>query len=130
MAGRMRSLALVVILVGCGPMPEDDIAVIPDAARCIGGFRILAPQPDLHYAPGLEVYIDESELVQPLVLGMTDSQGRTYMWTGEASTPDPQDPGITSDDRFDFVLTPDERYTLTVSYCSMQQTVTFFTSAS
>ena len=124
----MRSLVLSVILVGCLPHAEDDLVPTPDAAQCgIGNFRIVAPVPNLHYAPSLEVYIDEFEITGDPVLSMIDGQGQSYLWTEDAFMPDPVSGGTHG--RWHYDLAPSERYTLTASHCRGTETVTFFTSA-
>jgi len=128
----MRSLAVVMLLVGCGPRIEDDVAPIPDGdGGCsdIGAFEIAAPRPGLHYTPSLEVYVDETELWAELTLEMIDNLGQSYSWTVDSTQAYPQDAGIWwNRDSFHYDLAPGQRYTLTVSHCRTRQTVTFFTS--
>jgi hypothetical protein len=131
-----RFVLLVIAIVGCAPQAEDDVrpTPIPDfdaAVPCgIGGFEIAAPRADLHYAPSMDVYLDESELLGQLSLAMTDDLSNPYQWTNESSSPYPGDAGPWwSRDKFHYELAPSHRYTLTVSHCELNQSVTFFTSA-
>lgn len=133
----MRLVLLAAVLASaCAPPAEDDVVPLePDAAvgtSCdLGGFEIAAPRPDLHYAPSMVVYVDESELQGELTLTMTDNLGNAYAWTSDDSEPYPGDAGTWwSRDSFHYDLAPSRRYTLTVSHCQHSQTVTFFTSSS
>ena len=107
----------------------------PDAAvnQCgIGEFEVVAPKPDLHYAPTMIVYVDERELWAVLQLTMVDENGMGYVWTDDGSVPFMQTDGSWwRHDSFDYTLAPNHRYTLTVGHDCPQtlQTVTFFTSA-
>ena len=134
----MRCLLLpLVVLAACAPRYEDDIQPPrgdPDAATgciSIGAFQIAAPQPELHYAPSMDVVIDESELQGALAFSMIDDVGNTYQWTTESYAPNPSDAGgWWSQDKFHYELAGNHRYTLTVTACpDRTQTVEFFTSA-
>jgi hypothetical protein len=124
----MRTLALaLVLLAACDPAPQDDVAE-PDAGICYGDFRIVAPEPGLHYAPSLPIYVDEFEIVGDNTVTMVDSQGTSYAYASYTYVADPET-GATRDDYF-YDLAPNERYTFTITNCPNQtQSVTFFTSA-
>jgi len=136
----MRCLILpVVLLAACAPRNEDDVVPPrgdPDAG-ChggIGAFEIAAPQPELHYAPTMDVVIDETELQGSLTLTMIDDLGNSYQYTSDTYAQYPTDGSIWWDqDKYHYELAPSHRYTLTVSpqICSpyQPQTVEFFTSA-
>jgi len=134
----MRCLLLpLVALAACAPRYEDDIQPPrgdPDAALgCteIGAFQIAAPQPELHYAPSMDVVLDESELQGSVMFTMVDDLGTSYQWTSETFAPYPNDAGNWwSQDRYHYELAPSHRYTLTATVCpDRTQTVEFFTSA-
>lgn len=97
-----------------------------------GEFQIVAPQPDLHYAPTMVVRVDEREMWAVLRFQMVDENGMGYVWTSDDSAPFQQTDGSWwRHDSFDYSLAPGHRYMLTVGHsCSEpDQTVTFFTSA-
>jgi hypothetical protein len=119
-------------LAGCGETsPHRGYIPDPDASTCgIGAFQIAAPKPDLHYAPNVVVYVDETELWAELTLDMTDDLGTTYAWNSDGTEPYPGDAAIWwNRDSFSYQLPPSRRMTLTVSHCQDAQSVTFFTSA-
>ncbi len=130
----MRCMLLPLLVVAaCGSPVVEDHHAPPLEAGCsdIGAFEIAAPRPDLHYAPSLDVYVDESELQGELSLTMVDDLGNPYEWTTDSTAPYPGDAGTWwNQDKFHYDLAPSHRYTLTVSHCATIQTVVFFTSAS
>jgi hypothetical protein len=121
----MRLLPLLLVVVGCATNPNDNP---PEGAACdIGQFEIAAPREGLHYAPSLDVYVNETELWAELTLTMTDESGHTFSWTDDGSQPNP-DSQWWNLDNFHYDLAPSSRYVLTVGHCNSNQTVTFFTS--
>jgi len=130
----LRMFAPILLLAACdwtqadtgGQRPIGD----PDAPSCdIGAFEIAAPRDGLHYDKSLDAVVDESELWAELTLKIGDDLGDTYVPTADTTAPYPGDAGSWwNRDTFHFDLTAGTRYTLTVSHCSMSQTVTFFTS--
>jgi hypothetical protein len=133
---RMRLAVIALLLTACDPPPEDDVYhPFPDAyvSQCgVGAFEIAAPRPDLHYAPLMVVYVNETELQGGLKLTMVDDLGNGYQWTHGDSQPYPGDADIWwNRDSFWYDLAPSRRYTLSVSHgCqSDDQSVTFFTNS-
>jgi hypothetical protein len=131
-AGRMRCLILpLVLLAACAPPNESHRhPVDPDANTCdIGAFQIAAPRADIHYAPTMDVVVDESELWAELTLTMVDELGDSYLYVSDSTAPYPGGSGSWwNQDKFHYELAPNHRYTVTVSHCANSQSVEFFTS--
>lgn len=120
---------LLVLVAGCWAPTSHDTAVPDAACGDIGAFEIAAPRPELHYAPSLDVYVDEIELWAELTLVITDELGAPYAWTSDSSEPYPSGAGMWwRRDGFHYDLAASHRYTLTVSHCTTRQSVEFFTS--
>ncbi len=130
----MRSLVLLCVLAGCDwtdhpaqphRIPDPDAYV---STNCLADFSVLAPQPDLHYAPDLIAIADVAPFYADGYLNAVadDDLGGFATPIGPPTRRDLVNGDVEL--TWSFTLLAGRRYVLYLSATECEQSVEFFTS--